>query len=94
MYLKRLREKKLLIDKVLYPLAIIAPLFTIPQFYEVWFRRQTIGVSSLSWFLMGIMAFVWFIHATQHKDKILQLNTALMIFFNFSIFIGVLVFSK
>lgn len=86
------RKKIYLIDQILSPLAVIAPLFTAPQFYEVWVLKKAGGVSSLSWLLMGVMAVLWFGHAYKHKDNLLMLNTSLMIFFNFSIAIGATIY--
>jgi hypothetical protein len=88
------KDDRLLIDRILSPLAVVAPLFTVPQVYEVWFLQNVDGVSSLSWFLMGIMALLWFWHAVRHKDKILMINTLLMVFFNFSIAFGTMLYSN
>ncbi len=94
MHYKTKKVNGYLIDKILYPLAIISPLFVLPQFYEVWFMRKTDGVSATSWFLMGIMSFLWLLHAVKHQDRMLLLNTAMMVMFNFSILLGIIIFSK
>jgi len=94
MHYKTKRESGYLIDKILYPLAIISPLFVVPQFYEVWFMKKTDGVSAISWLLMGIMSLLWLLHAVKHQDRMLLLNTAMMVVFNLSIFLGIIIFSK
>jgi uncharacterized protein with PQ loop repeat len=94
MHAHKVRNKIFPVDKLLSPLAFIAPLFTLPQLYEVWFLKRTEGVSALSWFLMSVMALLWFWHALLHKDTQLAINTGLMIFFNFSIFLGVILHSN
>lgn len=93
MYFRTKRESEFLIDKILSPLAVIAPFFTLPQLYEVWILKRVAGVSSLSWFLMGLMSVLWFWHAVKHKDRILMANTLLMVLFNFAISIGVIIFN-
>ncbi len=90
----RHKKSKSIVDTILYPLAVFSPLFTLPQVYKVWIEQNIEGVSALSWFLMGCMAMLWFFHAVQHKDRLLMTNTGLMIFFNFSIFLGVFLFSR
>ncbi|HEX7042466.1 MAG TPA: SemiSWEET family transporter [Patescibacteria group bacterium] len=77
-------------DKVMYFVATIAPIMTIPQLYRVWVLRQTQGVSLLTWGGYAVVSGLWLIYAFIHKDKPIMLTNFLLLILDAAIFIGVI----
>jgi uncharacterized protein with PQ loop repeat len=61
-------------DRVVWVVAFLGPLFTIPQIMEVWVFRETAGVSVLSWTAYTVFSGVWLVYAMFHRDRILLTN--------------------
>lgn len=77
-----LRRDKLIVffDKVIYAVAVIAPILNLPQLFEVWFNRNAAGVSFISWFGFSIVSVIWLIYGILHKEKpIIFMNIALAV---------------
>lgn len=48
--------------------AVVEPLTTLPQIYQVWFKNQVAGVSLLTWSLYILVACIWLIYGIKIKD--------------------------
>ena len=77
-------------DDLMYVVAIIAPVMTIPQLMQVWVRKQSQGVSLLTWGAYAGVSVLWLIYAIIHKEKPVILSQFLMLILDFLIVIGVL----
>ncbi len=89
------RKNKLLrkeIDHIIYVVAFIGPIMTIPQIFKVWVEQNPSGVSLLTWSTYTITAFFWGVYGVVHKDKPLMLSSLLWILFDALIVIGILVY--
>ena len=62
-------EQRTLFDKFVLFLAVVEPLTTIPQIYQVWIKGQTAGVSALTWALYCLVEMIWLIYGIKKKDK-------------------------
>ncbi len=86
------KEKHHVIDKLIYLIAIAAPLMTIPQLLEVWTQRKTQGVSLLTWGAYAAVSFLWVVYGLFHKEKPIILTNLLLFLLDFSIVLGVLLY--
>lgn len=77
-------------DKTMYGIALIAPVMTIPQLYQVWILKQTQGVSLLTWGSYAGVSALWFAYGMLHKDKPLMLTQFLLLLLDGAIFVGTL----
>lgn len=72
-------QQRQLIKRSVLAVAIIEPVMTIPQIYEIWYRKQAMGVSTVTWSLYIGAAFVWLLYGIQLKDKPLIISSSLWI---------------
>src|SRR5437016_12537097 len=56
-------------NHVMYAVALIAPLMTLPQVWEVWIKQQTGGVSLLTWSAYAATSFLWVIYGFANHEK-------------------------
>jgi uncharacterized protein with PQ loop repeat len=56
------RQQKEFIKHSVLAVAIIEPLMTLPQIYEIWFKHQAEGVSAATWGSYTIAALIWLLY--------------------------------
>lgn len=79
-----------MLDGIMYIVALIAPIMTIPQLVQVWASKQAQGVSLLTWGAYAIVSGLWMIHGITHKDKPFILTQFLLLVLDSLIVVGVL----
>jgi len=72
-------------------MAIIEPLMTLPQVYEVWINRQAEGVSLLTWSFYVIAATIWLLYGLKIKDRPIILASILWVIVESTIVIGLII---
>lgn len=77
-------------DRLMYGIALIAPVMTLPQLYQVWWQKQVEGVSLLTWGGYAGVSGLWFFYGFLQKDKPLMLTQFLLLILDGAIFVGVL----
>jgi len=87
------KQQKQLIRRTVLVVAIIEPLMTLPQIYEVWIKQQAEGVSSLTWGLYIVAGFIWLLYGIQLKDKPLIISSSLWIVTEAIVVVGVILYS-
>lgn len=78
------------LDTIIYPLAFISPIMTIPQLTDVWVEKSVSGVSLPTWAAYATVSAVWFIYGTSHKEKPIIISSISLFILQSSIVIGVL----
>lgn len=63
------KPDKNLFEKFMIVFALVEPLATIPQIYQVWSSNDAAGVSLTTWFFYMITAGIWLIYGIRIKDK-------------------------
>lgn len=66
---KKQATSRSLFDKFVLVMTIVESLSTIPQLYQVWINKQTVGVSLFTWLAYSLIECVWFIYGLKQKDK-------------------------
>jgi uncharacterized protein with PQ loop repeat len=77
-------------ERLMYGIALIAPIMTIPQAMQVWFDHRVQGVSITTWGAYAAVSCLWLVYATIHKERPLVLTHCLLIIVDTSIVLGVL----
>ena len=81
------------LDLLTHICAIILPFTTVDQLYIVFYKKQTEGVSSITWLLYGILTIPLFIYSIKRKDTPMIILNGLWIIIDFAVWIGVLLYS-
>ncbi len=56
-------------DKMIYFIALVGPIMTIPQIINVWTNKNPEGVSIYTWGSYFIINIIWFYYGYVHRDK-------------------------
>jgi len=80
-------------DKLLLTVAIIGPLTALPQVWNVYAHHAVAGLSITSWSLWAFFNLFWITYGFIHKEKPIILTYILWFLMNFSVAIGILLYS-
>lgn len=81
-----------LMDKLIYIVALIGPLITIPQIIKIWVEKNAGGVSMITWSAYLIGGMFWLTYGIMHKEKPIILTNILWILMDVMVIIGVYVY--
>lgn len=79
-----------LMDTLIYPIALISPLMTIPQLSEVWVNKNIAGVSLSTWGAYAAVSGFWAIYGLYHKENPIIISGALLFILDTVIVLGVI----
>lgn len=80
------------LDKLIYLIALIAPIMTLPQILEIWMTHRTQGISLLTWGAYAGVSALWICYGLQHEEKPIILTNLLLFIFDTTIVMGVLIY--
>ncbi|MFC1646691.1 PQ-loop domain-containing transporter [Patescibacteria group bacterium] len=83
---------KKLIDKVIYPVSLLGPVFTIPQLLEVYVSKNASGLSLATWMLWVFSGSVWLIYGIMHNEKPIIISHIAWIIVEVGVIIGILLY--
>ncbi|KKW48108.1 MAG: hypothetical protein UY99_C0013G0015 [Parcubacteria group bacterium GW2011_GWA1_59_11] len=83
----------LFMDRLIWLVALLGPLATIPQVMTIWAGRETEGLSLFSWSAYSLFSVVWLVYSLVHKEKVLLFNSILWIIMNSLVLLGILTYS-
>lgn len=72
--------------------AIVEPVMTIPQAWEIWFNKSAVNISFVSWCFALFAAVVWLLYAINIKNVPLLISSVLWVFVESAVVIGILVY--
>lgn len=84
---------KPIVDKLIYPLGIMGPVFSIPQVLEIWLHQDAGSVSLTSWSIYTLMSFVWILYGILHKDTPITLSYSGFFLINIAVVLGIMIYS-
>lgn len=73
--------------------SVVLPFATIDQLYLVYIKKETAGVSLITWFLYGLLSIPLLIYSLKRKDLPMILLNGLWVVFNFAVWFGVFLLS-
>lgn len=83
-----------ILDRTIYVVGIIGPLFTIPQLVKIYYFQNASGVSAISWGAYTLLDLPWILYGVVHKERPITLTYILWFFFNGAVFVGALLYSN
>lgn len=89
---KKNNSPKHFIDKLIYPIAVIAPIMTIPQLVQIIVSKKVQGISITTWGAYATVSALWVIYGLIHKEKPIILTNVLLFILDFLIVVGVLLY--
>jgi uncharacterized protein with PQ loop repeat len=81
-------KRRSFIDRVILIVAVIEPIFTLPQAYIIYKNHNASDVSIITWIGFNIMTLIWVWYAIEHKDKVVLVYQGLFFLFNTVVIIG------
>jgi uncharacterized protein with PQ loop repeat len=63
------RPDKSLFERFMLVFAVVEPIATIPQIYQVWSNRSVAGVSLPTWVFYTLTSGIWLLYGIKIKDK-------------------------
>ena len=85
---KEIRPK--LVDRLVYLAAVIEPLFSLPQAYQIYHDKAAADVSILSWVGFEVLTLIWLWYGIVHKDKMILIYQGLFFIIDGAVLIGAL----
>lgn len=94
-----MRAKKLLdknkngvddrLDYITNICAVVLPFTTLPQLYNIYIKKESEGVSEITWFLYGLLSIPLLYYSVKRKDFPMITLNGLWVFFDFSVWFGI-----
>ena len=82
-----------LFEKLMYAVAIAAPLALAPQIYEIFTTKNVSGISLLSWVILTGIHLLWIVYALVHKATPVLVSSFLFILMNIAGILGIILYS-
>jgi uncharacterized protein with PQ loop repeat len=76
--IKKQHENNVL-NKLVLVVAVVEPLMTLPQIYQIWTDKDASGVSAVTWLGYMIAALIWLFYGLKIKDKPIIISSTLWI---------------
>ncbi|MFA5259362.1 MAG: SemiSWEET family transporter [Candidatus Pacearchaeota archaeon] len=81
------------VDEIVYVIAFLGPIMTIPQVMKIWLGQNAEGISLISWISFTIFSFFWLFYGIIHKEKPIITANALTLMLNIIIVFGAFKFN-
>lgn len=81
------------LDLITNVCAVILPFTTLDQLYLIYVKKETAGVSALTWFFYGLLSIPLFLYSWQKKDLPMMLLNGLWVIFDWTVWLGVFLVS-
>ncbi len=82
-----------LLDHIMYGIALIGPLFTVPQFLDVWVKQDVSGLSLFTWSAYALFSFLWLLYWIEQHKTVILIGHVIILFLNIGIVLGIFLFS-
>ena len=80
------------IDRIIYFAAIVEPLFSLPQSYQIFHDKAAANVSILAWLGFEVMALIWLWYGIAHKDRMILIYQGLFFIVDGSVVVGAIIY--
>lgn len=99
---KRIHEKhekyphpnkwKRFLDKLVYVVGVLGPLWTIPQLMKIFVNKNASGLSLITWIAYFFGAIILLLYSFSHKEKPLIIMYSLWVIIHIIMIIGILLY--
>jgi len=80
------------VDKMIYIVALVGPLFNVPQLLKIWINQNASGVSAVSWGAFMFISGFWLLYGILHKEKPIIIANIFYMFFHAIILVGAILY--
>ncbi|MBT6068848.1 hypothetical protein HOG48_03760 [Candidatus Peregrinibacteria bacterium] len=80
------------LDRAMLFIAIVGPLFNIPQIAKIYIGQEVAGLAITTYILLLTMKIPWITYALVHKEKPLLITSILWACSHISIIVGILIY--
>jgi uncharacterized protein with PQ loop repeat len=85
-------DPKRFVDRLIYLIAVVEPLFSLPQAYQIYHDRAAANVSILSWAGFEFMTLLWLWYGVASRDLKILIYQGLFFVIDGSVLLGALHF--
>ena len=85
-------KPKKFIDKLIYVVAIVYPLTTIPQIYDIFVYKSAMSISLLTWVLYDLFTCIFLWYAIENKLKPMIVEYSMWIIVQSIVVVGVFLY--
>jgi uncharacterized protein with PQ loop repeat len=91
-HIKTKKDNHKLLTLIISVVAIVSPIMTVPQVYQIFNSQTAAGVSPISWFAYTITSIIWFYYGIIHKEKPIIVNSVIGGILSACVLFGALLF--
>ncbi len=81
-----------IMDKLIYLIALVWPILTLPQVYMVWVEKNAAWLSLFTWTAYVVSPILWLIYGIVHKEKAIIFSNILWIIVDLAVLIGAVIY--
>ncbi len=84
---------KRFLDKIMLGVALIGPLATLPQVYQVFMTQDAKGLSIFTWTVWTVFSIIWLLYGMLHKETPIVLSNLISIVLQSAVVVAILLYS-
>ncbi len=84
---------KNVLDILIYPIAIAAPLALLPQVVQVYITQDASSLALPTWLILGLLNVTWTFYGFAHREWPIILTNAMLAALNFAVVIGIVLYA-
>jgi uncharacterized protein with PQ loop repeat len=84
---------KRFLDKIMMGVALIGPLATLPQVYQVFMTQDTKGLSLVTWTVWVLLSCIWLVYGILHKELPIALSNFIYIVLQGAVVVAILIYN-
>lgn len=81
-----------LLDKIVFAVGIVGPIFTIPQLWLIFIGHDAHGVSALSWGAYAVLDLPWLLYGIAHRERPIIFTYLIWLILNTVVCVGALLY--
>lgn len=81
------------VDKLMFAIAVLGPVVTLPQLFQILETKDVKGLSFFTWSMWSFFSLVWLVYGMLHKDLPLIVSQALYLAINTAIVFAILAYA-
>lgn len=85
-------KKRILINSLIIPVAIIQPLMTVPQIVAVFTNKSARDVSIATWITFDVASIFWFYYGLVHRERAIIITQSLWLIVQTTLILGILLY--
>jgi uncharacterized protein with PQ loop repeat len=82
-----------MLDLIMYPIAIVAPLALVPQVYKLYSTQEAEGYALTTWVILGCVGLMWVWYGRVHREWPIIIANLMFASLHLAIVVGILLYS-